>query len=503
MIFFTNKVSRLAFLRNLGITLISIGLFACGALDKALEQKPIDKSENIVQFEGLWPLVFEMAHPECGSDQALTDLGKQSFWANVGGEVKLTTLDFHGYSGNGMSGPGVAGVFRKVNWKLGAECEVAPSRDPDLEPDYDCKRYVESPKIDVPVTICTADGSYPRDSIESLALATLAGVMQAHQLLGQIIEGEEIEPVHLLIHPIVTLYDIHAPLEDLGGKVDASLKLTDNSFWFHDPIDGKDFISTLPHSAQFHDYFDSVEGFKDRNLWEYVGVSAHEYGHHVMRVIAPDLQGVGVTPTEGLDESSEPKYIKHRLTISAIGEGLADYWAFSAYDFGNNSLGQLSLFSTKKDRDVAFGLNDDGDPKDLSTITLDHYFSDPQSDENSFRNHTIGGSVIYSANWSDSHTVGAAIAYGFHKIALASSRSEAWTSKDAGRFVVVWLKELNQRLNSASESTNDRTFFEQSLVAGLESLAKDMGGFNKDQCHVVNKVFSAVAKSVSACSAIQ
>lgn len=427
------------------------------------------------------PQIIERADTLCTPEKAIDDLGRMQVWLFKKSKMVLTEVDLTGVSGKDLSSIVSTGAY--YNFKHLVDYEDCTAKGNSK---YTCnKSSVKEEKSASPVSICREKGAYPAKSIENAALAGMAGLMQAYKSIKASTINVNIPKVELLIHPIFK--------SRITTKQETLVTfMTDNAFWTNSSRRGQiNTIALLPHSEEYKVLFQNAP------LWAQSGVISHEYGHHALHYLAPNLFTSAQTSNLKRDFEAvledltakafgkKNRTVSTREVVSSLNEGYADLIAHYTHDSGNNPWGTVVIGSFQKSRNAGSCDCDDGEVKSINRSVIKHFFSPHESKPHSY----------LSVNHQDVHTVGAIIAHGIDSILSLQKKTDGTklTSIEKMNWLIKWAKKLNKDFTQKDE-VSPSMLLEEFMYHGVKHLDEMEKPFSEEQCHIIKRVFPVYAQ---------
>lgn len=444
--------------------LVVCSLTACEKAD--LNEK---KKDDIQQWSGddAFADQYFVDDLSCQTGTGAESVGSSSVHYYQFGESGEKPFDFSTFgSSSGLSGPGFTGTY--YDFAQVDEC----TRDGDDSSCGDPKVTSEAKKL----KICRSNDSYPRLSVEGIALTSLANLSQASEYYKKV-PGRS--PTILSANVIILPKVEH--VFPSGSLID-----TDNLAYTPKFGPAPAFI-IYPKSAR------AVKAgrWTDVNLWEAPWGLAHEFGHHVFRThTGVTGSPSGIAHEEGLGKIVLEKRQKTQgfglagtrsVTAadqwSAVNEGYADLYAF--YAFGARPGLAKGLDCFEQNREVTADSFTMGIKKRLDSEVMATYLSTEDD----------GGSTCDAPSLQDAHTIGAIVAHGVD--ALFSAKAGAAEGEEAAlkkaEMLLQWANAMGVTAASGEAITVDR------LVRDALKVASDDGVLSQAACDTVRANFPAFA----------
>lgn len=342
-------------MKYLQVCMLSIILYSCAVEES---ERGGDRSPPpVVQQKHGTPIFLKLADPDCTTP--IEELGEMVVTISIKGKPEDIIVDFTGYSGKGLKGPGIDRAATDTVWNLG---QARPQNSKMLK-------------------ICRKEGGYPRDSLENVGLAAAIGIIAAHHFHSKLNGSKPIPDVDLLIQP-----DVRDP-ENLFNRLDTRgpATLVDNLFWEYSFSDKRNYVVILPYSK---------ERGPEYAMWERPAAVAHEFGHHVLAQYAPSI-GL-LTKTQDRPESAR--------VFAAFGEAFADIFAHHTFRAGADAVAPEGV-GFLPNRAVNNRYFWDGTEKILSSTAIAIYLGKREADK------IVNTNRMPPPDFTEEHTVGAILAY--------------------------------------------------------------------------------------------
>jgi len=410
----------------------------------------------------------------CQSETGVSDIGSTPVNLYKGGAASLVPYAFAQASAtDALKAPGFSGTYFGFYQSTAcAEAQDAGSCTGEAQVVHDKE----------PLRICRSGGSYPRTSVEGVALASLANLETAYAFYETLPgHATSLAAASLLILPTVdTVY---------AGGTKRYVK-TDN-LEYAPSFGGAPAFVIYPkgQTAAAHGLW------KNLNLWELPWGLAHEFGHHVFRThthiasLSDTTEGLGspapIRPFEGADapdlEDAGTRVTGSATVWSAVNEGYADLYAYYTEGSEAGQLTGVDCFATN--RDVAAAAFATGIPKALTQDVL-NTFASPE------KIAVTGGCDVPS--FQDVHMLGAIVAHGVDQVYSAmvgaASGPDAATKKAA--LLLAWADRLGATVPRVGQ--NNLSF--DVLVKDALTVAAGGGTrLNAAACAAVRQSFPAYA----------
>ncbi|MEZ4743375.1 MAG: hypothetical protein R3B45_13170 [Bdellovibrionota bacterium] len=504
-------------LKYCSIAFLSYVFFACGASDdepNGYTNGPQDGGDQPINLiYDIKPDLLSRQDLGCTDKDAEIRLGNKMVWQWDGEDVHEAEYKFaNGTSGLGLKNRIVDGVYYGLHVVEQYSCnrKSCPS-----EPSQ--RKIITAPKL---LSVCRS-GSYKRHSIESAALAMLAGVTTVRKYYDTLVGSKELATVRLNVLPQYETIEHHKDMKDKKNGTHISKTATDNAYWkFNQKGSKKEFfVEVLPHSKGF-----PLLGKNDVevNFWEIPMALSHEYAHHVFFSHAPNLalltaglkldsegmhnglwQPYGYEKnksipdiwTEEVKKNRMPSRLEKRLTTSVnrdkklavmvmpLVEGFADLFGF--YSLGYEERAFKNIKCLEDNRDVNSERFADGSIKVLTLEVLQKYSSS---------NGLQLGKNCNQPSKENYYSLGSIFAHGVFRLI----EDHVQTNSDfAGDLLLHWLEALEEDLASAKKRPAENYFY-NAIALLLRTLSKADGAesvpLTFGQCEILEEVFPFIDK---------
>ena len=264
------------------------------------------------------------------------------------------------------------------------------------------------PKSGGKLNICDREMDYPRESYEHVALVTAMHLQKAQRFL-QRSTAQDLPTMSLLILPFFrTLY------KDQDGHPQQRLNYR-NIIYF--PASKS--LAVLPDK----------DNFAGRGLWESSFIMAHELAHHVQFAARPKWQTTLAARSYDGESRRAATHAIAKRSMEAFLEGWADLFAF--YAEHENTAEIVSYRCFGYNRNVANPMFADHTYKVISANALAAFYTGER-----------GMPSCTRPDFSDTHIVGAVLAYHLHRIVtfvLDSGWLAASSPETKYRYLHGWL----------------------------------------------------------------
>ncbi|MDD9951928.1 MAG: hypothetical protein OXT67_10235 [Zetaproteobacteria bacterium] len=355
---------------RLAFILLSVcwSVASCGRLEPALGRKHIGQEMDIVRVGE--PHVFAAAEPECDRGGAVSDLGVMQVWIYNRGNLVLESFDFSGFSGHGLQSEVIAQAV--VGMRTAVQGRT-------MEPGK--KLY-----------FCRQNSFYAKDSLENAALAAAAGIYQAFKMARRVLPQDLPPPLQLVVQPLFIEQQVeHLPQ---GSYRERTYIETNNAFW---TTGQSSLVGALGPAIFVIPPERRAVVQQQMMFWENLGVFAHEYGHHLFWMLAPQAA------LRGDETRREDSY----WARAGMNEAFADLIAFYSFAENADTRGEMTLLGNYN-RDILSSRCAD---KSATLKILDQAFVEVYFSDLSYPEPEPGG-----LHPKDSHALGSILAHGFHRL---------------------------------------------------------------------------------------
>ena len=289
--------------------------------------------------------------------------------------------------------------------------------------------------------ICDTEQNYPQESYEHVALVTAMHLHKAQRFL-QRSAAQDMPPMSLLILPFFrTLY------KDKDGRPQQRLNYR-NIIYF--PASKS--LAVLPDR----------DNFSGRGLWESSFIIAHELAHHMQFAARPKRQTtLAASMDEGESRRAVPPDIAKR-SLEAFLEGWADLFAF--YAEHENSAEIVAYRCFGYNRNVANPMFADHTYKAISAAALAVFYAGER-----------GVPSCTRPDFSDTHIIGAVLAYHLHRIVsyvLDSGWLAASSPATKYRYLHGWLTTTFDQVQK--DSDNDQNMLRTIITTLFQAIKHDL-----------------------------
>jgi len=436
-------------------------------------------NQNItISNKGFTPKTYVSGDPTCTEDKALADMGIVTIWVQEDTVPKKIKFNFSGLSGKGLQSPYSLGTYKDYYFRNEYfQCQ----RLGEKSSNYSCATHDATiVKEATPISFCN-QGPYPADSIENMALSSMAGVLMASKFYELATEFSWSRKFDILILPKV---------ERILHFADGTTKTlydSDNARWSNLKRAHSDFnIEVLPHSVENQNFFDKA-------FWLQLGVASHEFGHHLFLHVASNISGKQVSTLtdnrEFLSSYFESMPFEERVktidVIQAINEGYADLVSYYTFNSGENPVGGIQYGQFKISRYIGSDVSDDQVPKALSAMILSRFFNTQR----------IFPDNYLSPDYQDIHTLGSIVGHALDALygAKLGTATHDTQSDIRAQMIHQWLLRVDQEYSLAvnkqpgSIRIDPQGFLEDIifLAVKLNSQTSDGITLNAAQCQVI------------------
>ena len=382
---------------------------------------------------------YQPEDPKCGPNSAVDFLSSETkIWiAGADGTVSQHTYDLSDYKGIGLEGKGVRQVWAQ-------HYEII---------DDSGNSYI-SPEKEAPLYICRPDGNYRRDSLENKALAMLVGIDRAYDTYASHLKRVSMED-RIDSLPKVFL----SPQTRIKSSKNKEFFMSDNATWQGFNVQNDDtnadqifIIHSFPHSVDYS------KGHA-RSFWENPAIFAHEYGHHILHHLSPDL-------TVKQDGSKMARW------LGAIHEGFADMISSIALK-NSNLLQELQIIS------------DDGYSRVVPYPKIEHLHNDgiiygvDKKVDGLFLHLALGAKVKFDtsdiqkymeAKAQAVHGAGSVLAHIFHELMRVNKLEK--NKPEMMDAATAWVEALNSKRIWRNSERQLPTTIEKSISAMVHEIWK-------------------------------
>lgn len=362
--------------------------------------------------------------------------------------------------------------------------------------------------------LCKANGTYSRDSVEGVTLATIANIEDAASVYKQLDGSTNLKKPLLLVLPNYETASDFTPKSDRGDHTIYSE--TDNAAF--GAVEGDSGDDTLifivyPRSAELA----KDPRWADVRLWEIPWVMAHEFSHQIFythysnyhsdndRVRSSNsVHGFdAIGKTDGIwKKEPEFKFPRRnrapsdlsltnkardagvREALSAVNEGFADLLAAQMLDGRKDHTRKLPCF--EKSRDILTSTFADGRAKVLTEEARNEFFSSTSTRPDS--------EVECATDYQDTHFIGAIFAHGVNEILMAGIAPGADVTQRAN-LVLAWLNNFNAEREKVSYVSAEDTWI-LAVKAALKTAQGPTEMLLASQCATAKEIFPVYASEL-------
>ena len=278
-----------------------------------------------------------------------------------------------------------------------------------LDRDFRPMKWTKIDKSGGMLRICDTEQDYPRESFEHVALVTALHLQKAQRFFASS-TGQDVPSMALLVMPFFRT--IHT---DQQGELQQRLRYRNIIYY-----PASKTLVVLPDSDNFY----------GRGLWESAFIIAHEFAHHAQFATRSKWE-TSLAADRDLGGDKQHHRLPNNATkrsLEAFLEGWADLYAF--YAEAENPADIISYPCFGYNRDIANPVFAD---RSLKVITPDIVAG--------FYAGTSTAVSCVRPDFSDTHTIGAALAHHLHRIVgfVLRSWSEVPSPAVKYRYVHGWL----------------------------------------------------------------
>jgi hypothetical protein len=357
------------------------------------------------------------------------------------------------------------------------------SRSSDCSLACDAAAKVESEPVEL--KICDPARTYPRTSVEGVALSSLASIETAHDFYAKL-DGRTpaLRRANLMILPTIEkLY----PGTDASGRTVTLRELTADNLAYAPEFAKAPLFLMFPKSRQA----ERAGLWRDLNLWEVPWGVAHEYGHHVFRTHTgiegeqthlwsrPSPRGAASDLPPASTQSSGAG--RGQDVWNAVNEGFADLYAHYVFGSKPEQLRGVDCFDVNRDpASERFVVG----TKRLTTDVLDTFMgaraAAPRScDEPDFH---------------DGHFLGAIVAHGVDALfSVDAAGTGDGVAAEKGDLLLAWAERLGT--TARAKGMAQMTFALMVRDAFVVAAGRD-GRLGAEQCAVADEVFPGLVPAM-------
>jgi len=455
------------------LIVLVLPLSACGVSIKGTNEVPAAPIQQM-RTDTSFADEYQVEDLACQSASEAQTIGPQSInlWNGVSTQpVQFTFQDTT--STTSLTSPAVAASY--FNFYQRTNCGAVG----------DAASCDKGTVIDQPsaLRICHSSGSYPRVSVEGVALSSLANISVAFNYYQKIPNRRpDLASAALLVLPSLE--------KTYEGDTKRSVA-TDNLAYAPD-FGGQPAFVVFPKGART-----AAEGlWQGLNLWEVPWGLAHEFGHHVFRThtgistVGDEKVGLdGVLPIHSFPTREEAanlaltgRTVTDADVWGSINEGYADLYAYYVYGAQPGLTKNVDCFDGN--REVSQGTFANGEAKALTADIIATFYS-PSA--------LVPGSCKDGPNFQDIHAIGAIVAHGIDQ--LLSATLGAAQGPDAAFKKVQLLLAFAERLGATegkAQAANTPLTFDLLIKDALLTAAPD-GKLKSAACAAVRGAFPQYA----------
>jgi hypothetical protein len=356
----------------------------------------------------------------------------------------------------------------------------------------DCTEPSDPEKIAIAkfLRICEESGSYQRNSVEGVALSTIAHLETSHSAFEALENKKSLGKSWLFMMPN---YEDVWHLDDGKKSWDAVGSKTDNA-GFSVTKSGEQLYVIYPKSIATK----ANKIWKDINLWEVPWVITHEFSHNIfVRHYANFKSDAAKVDESGHVWDKSPAKIPGTLSLGlvkkrpakmgdgllAINEGFADLMSFYLLGPEDNLTKGLPCMS--KIRSIHEGSFPKGGAKILNNDKLELFISSEEIDK---------PKNCETYNGQDPHHMGAIFAYQFNKFFNASTAISE-TKAGHAQMLLDWLNRFSKMRKSSTVGTIEG-LFKLAVVAAAE-VSEQGKKLTASQCKILKTGFPVFSEIIS------
>lgn len=459
--------------------------------------------DDQIQRESLaTPMDYRIEDPACQESAGSPTIGAQPVYVWNGEAGVPETYPFSVSGMRTVSSDQIEATFYGYHQRTTETCLL------NDDGSFDCSKA--DPEVitrEEHLKLCRPNGTYGRDSIEGVTLASIANIERASSIYQGLANAKDQSKTILLVLPnYESARDYRNP--ENGKEYHEIYSVTDNAAFA--PIKGKDGDAD---TLLFLVYPRSEETVKDPRwadirLWEIPWVMAHEYSHQIFYShyanyhadtarsrSRPTASGFAdLDPSEDvwkrepefkfptrsntaprLSLTNQAREAGVREALGALNEGFADLFAAQMLDGKKDHTLKLPCF--EKSRDILTSSFEDGTAKILTVEAHGDFFSDVE----------IKAEGDCATSFQDTHHIGAIFAYGINEILMAGVDANADATTRAG-LVLKWLDTFNaERAKVTSISPEDIWLL--AVKAALQTAQGPTETLLSSQCSITKDVF--------------
>ena len=331
-----------------------------------------------------------------------------------------------------------------------------------------------------PLKVCRPGGDYPEDSWEGIALSALQVVDQTTRFVEGVPGLAAIDPLQLLVTPkIVDEIRVTNAREDKPELI--RLYQGNNAAY----LSGLFEVDSLLLLGELEG-----ERISEAHLWEAPFVVAHEFSHHIFKTLAKASASWRLKSVQDavlyqhihgprFNYVVDPRQGKYSVVMGAWNEGFADLLAWIS--LGRPKLEGMGIRFLERMRDPASPRLGSVVFKSLTQTRWDAFLSRPVDDE-------IAGGSGRDTIFSDIHTIGAVLAWGF-QVLVTEDRVEH-TDKELAAMLIRWVNEVFR--SQVDDLGPDEMM--KSILSQMVSAVEPTGQLTARQCAAMVATFPAFIK---------
>lgn len=452
------------------LPILALSSVSCQVIfGKNKESRVVRDNENVSTTKPVASYSFD--DPACQNSSGASDIGTQGVNLIRGTSPSAQTENFSGASANGSKG--LRGTYvgaSIVNVAHREEKSCVRSASGSLSCQSEGTTLISGGR---PLYLCKKDYSYPRDSVEGVALATFYTIESAGKFYAENAkDGRKLEPVWQMVLPKIDV--LYRGKSSDGSPVAISEPKSDNAFW--SLAQGKTesgstqnikVISVLPASIEYQ----KTNAFGAHGLWELPFVVAHEYGHHIFYGNVVHMEALYSSNTTIVSEkhssSAEKKLLKQLPwqtslghlnmansannsatfadAVTALNEGFADLFAEYAIGGSEHMRAVPGVCSNRQINLPKFRYRGSEQSKSLTASVIREFIVQGPELEGDL---DVEGCAPVSL--TDPHNIGAIFAHGFYNVLTALDNKA-----DQLNTLVRWAQSLDATFASSEENLEE------------------------------------------------
>jgi hypothetical protein len=456
-----------------------------GCIDAQVKKKLID--ENIQRDESVPSTTLRwlpIEDPACIASGTSASVSEVTIYQWNGTSTSAKKVAFNGRSGDAKSFASENVIGSLIDFEMNYNCN-------STDTGTDCKKDDTTPSTSShEFKMCRANGTYGRDSLESMTLTSQYFTEAAYLFFGSI-PGHKTGLVKsvLIPQPLVKRHTT-----DKSGTVTDNIDVNNASF------------SSLPATESdgklglFFVFPTSIKSFERTglNLWEVSFVMSHEFGHHVLGHYLNETlstTALRLTRSNDVDAILPDPSRKHRpvgsldltdkLTqaqqaLDGINETFADLFAYFAGNGIKNQLKGVRCLELTRDPSSELTLKGSSKGLDLARVdifegrkpALPYAECEPQFD--------------------DEHDIATALGQPIANFIEASTPN--LNSKARAQILLTWASKLNVTVSTPSSVSLD------SLVVDLVRSVKEVSPNITGSCQTFKTKITGLKAATAACT---